>query len=67
MFALMLFFVVSGYALYYVAGSDESMSIIAVLHWSIGLISPALFFLHHFARENGGLRAVRVRVSDSKA
>ena len=66
MFALALFFIVSGYALYYVAGSDESMSIIAVLHWSIGLISPALFFLHHFARENRGLRAVGVPTSDSK-
>lgn len=42
--------VLSGYALYYV-GSEELMSISAILHWSVGLAAPALFLLHRFARE----------------
>jgi len=51
MFALALWLIVSGYALYYLGTSDDSISTVAFLHWSIGLISPALFILHRFAKE----------------
>ena len=43
----------SGYLLYYL-GSDELISSVSVLHWSIGLASVALFFFHRLARDPAG-------------
>ena len=37
--------IVTGYLLYYV-GSDAVRPVISILHWGIGLGSPAFFFLH---------------------
>jgi hypothetical protein len=35
----------SGYLLYYV-GDDTARSVISVLHWTIGLAAPVVFFMH---------------------
>lgn len=42
--------VVSGYLLYYL-GSDELISTITLLHWTVGLVSLVIFVLHRWARE----------------
>jgi hypothetical protein len=49
-FGLTVWLIVSGYMLYYV-GIDEVMSVVGILHWSLGLAAPAFFLLHRFARE----------------
>ena len=69
MFGVAAWLVLSGYALYY-AGNEELMSISAILHWSIGLAAPVLFFLHHFAREpkhahGKNIRDLDVRIRQS--
>jgi|SRR6185369_2512954 predicted MFS family arabinose efflux permease len=50
MFGLAAWLILSGYLLYYV-GNDQVMSVVAILHWSLGLAAPLLFLLHRFARE----------------
>ena len=40
-----LFLIVSGYLLYYL-GDDRIRPVVSVLHWGIGLICPAFFFVH---------------------
>jgi hypothetical protein len=47
-FALVAWLVVSGYLLYYL-GNDGLISIISLLHWSVGLSLPVPFLLHRFA------------------
>lgn len=51
MFGVTAFLVVSGYLLYYL-GSAEVLSVVAVLHWAVGLGCPALFLLHRFSRDS---------------
>lgn len=51
MFVLTAFLVVSGYLLYYL-GSAEVISVVAALHWAVGLACPALFLLHRFSRDS---------------
>ena len=50
MFGVTAFLVVSGYLLYYL-GNAEMVSVVAVLHWAVGLGCPALFLLHRFGRD----------------
>lgn len=46
---------VSGYLLYYV--SDETArSLISLLHWTVGLAGPLVFFWHRYRRRRGGRR-----------
>ena len=52
MFGVTAFLVVSGYLLYYL-GSVEVISVVAALHWGVGLACPALFLLHRFGRDSG--------------
>ena len=51
MFGVSAFLVVSGYLLYYL-GNAEVISVVAAIHWVVGLACPALFLLHRFSREN---------------
>jgi hypothetical protein len=51
MFGVTAFLVVSGYLLYYL-GNAEVISVVAALHWAVGLGCPALFLLHRFSRDN---------------
>jgi hypothetical protein len=53
MFGLTTFLIVTGFLLYYL-GSAEVISVVAALHWAIGLACPALFLLHRFSRERAG-------------
>jgi len=41
--------VVSGYLLYY-AGSDDVRTVVAVLHWSVGLATPLAYAAHRAVR-----------------
>ena len=45
----LLWFVISGYLLYYV-GDDDVRAVLSVLHWASGLAAPALFLVHRFQR-----------------
>lgn len=47
--AVFLFLIVSGYLLYYL-GDDRIRPLVSVLHWGIGLASPAFFLLHRLRR-----------------
>jgi hypothetical protein len=47
MFAVFAWLIASGYFLYYV-GSDEARSLVALVHWGVGLIAPVPFILHRF-------------------
>ena len=49
MFGVTAFLVVSGYLLFYL-GMAEVISVVATLHWAVGLACPALFLLHRFSR-----------------
>ena len=51
--AVAAWLVASGYLLYYL-GSDELISSVSLLHWSVGLASLALFFFHRLARDPAG-------------
>ena len=48
MFAIFAWLVVSGYLLYYLGG-EQSLMVITVLHWTVGLLCPLPFLLHRFA------------------
>jgi hypothetical protein len=61
MFTVTAWLILSGYLLYYL-GNQELMSTVAVLHWSVGLATPAPFFLHRFARERRRSVAQQLRV-----
>ncbi len=50
MFGVTAFLVVSGYLLYYL-GMAEVISVVATLHWMVGIACPALFLLHRFSRD----------------
>lgn len=50
MFGVTAFLVVSGYLLYYL-GMAEVISVVATLHWAVGLACPAMFLLHRFSRD----------------
>jgi len=50
MFGVVTLLIASGYLLYYL-GNAEVISVVAALHWAIGLACPALFLLHRFSRE----------------
>lgn len=50
MFGVLALLILSGYLLYYL-GNAEMISIVAALHWAVGLACPALFLLHRFSRE----------------
>jgi hypothetical protein len=50
MFSVAAFLILSGYFLYYL-GAAEVISVVAVLHWAVGLACPALFLLHRFSRD----------------
>ncbi len=48
--------ILTGYLLYYV-GNDAPRSAISIAHWTIGLASPALFFLHRWKPRRRRLRS----------
>jgi hypothetical protein len=50
MFGVVTMLIASGYLLYYL-GNAEVISVVAALHWAVGLACPALFLLHRFSRE----------------
>ncbi len=50
MFGVTAFLVVSGYLLYYL-GNAEMISVVATLHWVVGIACPALLLLHRFSRD----------------
>ena len=50
MFGVAAFLILSGYLLYYL-GNAEVISVVATLHWAVGLACPALFLLHRFSRD----------------
>lgn len=50
LFAVLIVLIVTGYLLYY-AGGDETQTIVAILHWVIGLAVPAPFLLHRLYRQ----------------
>ena len=47
MTGLLLWLTISGYLLYYV-GDEKARPIISVLHWTLGLTCPLVFFWHRF-------------------
>lgn len=47
--AVFAFLIASGYLLYYV-GDDRVRPVVSVIHWGIGLVCPAFFFLHRLRR-----------------
>ena len=49
-FGVSAWLVITGYLLYYL-GSDELISTVTFLHWSVGLVSLAIFALHRWARD----------------
>lgn len=53
MFGVAAFLILSGYLLYYL-GNAEVISVVAALHWAVGLACPALFLLHRFSRDPAG-------------
>ena len=57
------FLIISGYLLYYVA-NDSARSIVSVLHWTVGLASPVVFFWHRisaFIRPTGTRTSKRLK------
>ena len=49
----LIFLTISGYLLYYLTG-DQSRSVASLLHWSLGLVIPALFAVHRLAPRPAG-------------
>ena len=47
MFVVFAWLIATGYFLYYV-GSDQARSMIAIVHWAVGLAAPIPFILHRF-------------------
>jgi hypothetical protein len=47
--AVLIWLVVTGYLLYYI-GSDTARSVVSVLHWSVGVVCPVLYWLHRARR-----------------
>jgi hypothetical protein len=52
-FAISGWLVMSGFVLYYL-GNDELISAVTLLHWSVGLLTPAIFLLHQWRRDPRG-------------
>jgi hypothetical protein len=50
MFGVVALLILSGYLLYYL-GNADMISVVAALHWAVGLACPALLLLHRFSRE----------------
>jgi len=48
-FAVLLILIVTGYLLYYLVG-DESLSLVALAHWAIGLALPIPFLWHRLIK-----------------
>jgi hypothetical protein len=51
MLGVAAFLILSGFLLYYL-GNREVISVVAALHWAVGLACPALFLLHRFSRDS---------------
>jgi len=51
MFGVAGVLIFSGFLLYYL-GNAEVISVVATLHWAVGLACPALFLLHRFSRDS---------------
>jgi hypothetical protein len=49
LFAILVWLIGSGYLLYYL-GSDEAISTVSLLHWTVGLLLPIPFVVHRFIR-----------------
>ena len=44
-----IFLALSGYALYYIGGT-ETLSVMQILHWAVGLAAIAAFFIHWLSK-----------------
>jgi hypothetical protein len=58
---LILWLTLSGYLLYYL-GHEQLRGITSLLHWSLGLLIPALFCLHRLASRGGNGMAQPARL-----
>lgn len=58
LFGILVWLTGSGYLLYYL-GSDELISTVSLLHWSVGLILPVPFIVHRFTRRTATDIAIR--------
>jgi hypothetical protein len=52
--AIFAWLILSGYLLYYV-GDESARSVVSVLHWGIGLVSPVCFGFHRLRLRKGRL------------
>ena len=59
LFAVLCWLIVSGYLLYYL-GNDRLISVVSMLHWSVGLLLPVPFIIHRLSRPTSA-RHPRVR------
>jgi hypothetical protein len=48
-FAILAWLIGTGFLLYYLS-SDELISTVSLLHWTVGLVLPIPFLLHRFSR-----------------